>query len=234
MTADDVANVFRGRTVVCAASGPSLTAEDLEAVRGLPLVVCNSTWRLAPWADVLVAMDTAWWRQYGSEVAQAFPGYRVGSTSQAVKFGATHSTYGAVFHTFGNSGAMAVAFLARGRAARVILLGYDAGAGPDGKLHWHPDHPKPLNNPQASINRWPQQFDRLAKHCKERGVQVINASRATKLRCWPRMTIEEALRTATSNGTSGSSTSEASGTRMPAAPPSVSATAPGLLATAAT
>ena len=233
---DKLLGRWRGRTVVCAASGPSISAEDLEMVRaaGLMLICVNNTWELAPWAEAMVAMDTAWWRAYGKKVEAGFAGERVGFTSQACKFGASFTTYGHVMHNFGNSGAAAIAAAVRGRAARVLLLGYDCLPRDDGQMHWHGNHPAPLSNPHASINRWPAQFERVGKHAREKGVQVINCSRRTALACFERMRLEEALRTATSNGTSGSSTSEASGTRTPAAPPRSSATAPGPLATAAT
>src|SRR5690606_36428084 len=93
----------RWRTVVCIASGPSLTADDVETVRrwrqeaqgehagagqdasaggpdrewaGGPVgvVVTNTTFRAAPWADVLYAMDRAWWLRYLDEVRKAFTG----------------------------------------------------------------------------------------------------------------------------------------------------------------
>src|SRR3546814_16900792 len=58
-----------GMTVACIASGPSLTAEDCESIRtaGLPAIVTNNTWQLAPWADVLYAGDYQWWKRYGEE-----------------------------------------------------------------------------------------------------------------------------------------------------------------------
>jgi hypothetical protein len=195
MTADRLLGRWRGQTVVCAGSGPSLTVEDLELVRasGLPLVVTNSTWRLAPWAAMLVAMDTAWWKACGAEAAAGFAGERVGFTSVSATLGASWSVYGQLVSSFGNSGAFAIAVAVRARASRVLLLGFDAGAGADGAMHWHGDHPAPLKNPQWSIvNTWPKQFARVAKHAKEHGTQVVNCSRRTALTCFERMSLEQA------------------------------------------
>jgi len=227
---------WRGRTVACAASGPSISAEDLQLVRsaGVPLICVNNTWRLAPWADMVVAMDTAWWKHYGAELQAGFAGERVGYTSQAPKFGAGYTVHGTMLHSFGNSGALAVAVAVRGRAERVLLLGFDCLPREDGQMHWHGNHPAPLSNPHMSINRWPQQFERVAKHAREQRVAVINCSRRTALKCFERQTLEEALRTATSSATSGSSTSEASGTRTPARPPGGTDTRPGPSPAAAT
>ncbi len=50
---------WRGRTVACFASGPSLTIEDCVSARdaGCPTIVSNTTYRLTPWADALYAHD---------------------------------------------------------------------------------------------------------------------------------------------------------------------------------
>ena len=51
-----------GGTVVCLASGPSLTTEDVAYVRGRATVIAvNDAVRLAPWADVLYSNDSTWW-----------------------------------------------------------------------------------------------------------------------------------------------------------------------------
>ena len=223
MTADPVLGRYAGQTIVIAASGPSLAAADLEAVRGaacLPLVVVNNTWQRAPWADMLVAMDTAWWRQYGAQAAAEFSGLRVGFTSTCTKFGAQASLYGHVVSNFGNSGAAAIAVAVRARAQRVLLVGYDASFDA-GRMHWHADHAAPLNNPQASVHRWPAQFGRVAEHARKHGVAIINCSRRTALECFDRLPLEEALRLALS---SGFSTSETSGGAMPSPPPPGQAT----------
>lgn len=235
MTGDGLVGRYAGRTVVCAASGPSLTVDDLDLVRdsGLPLIVVNNTWQLAPWADLLVAMDTAWWRKYGAAAEAGFAGMRLGFTVHATKWGATHTTWGHMLHNFGNSGAAAIAAAVRAEATTVLLIGYDAGAGPSGELHWHQDHAAPLNNPQASIHRWPVQFERVAKHAADRNVRVVNCSRRTALECFERMEFEEALRITRLKRHSGSSTREASGGRTPAGLQSVSATGPGQSTTAA-
>ena len=66
-----------GGTAVCLASGPSLTVEDVEYVRGKATVIAiNDTVRLAPWADVLYSSDKHWWlRHY--KAMRAFPGLKV-------------------------------------------------------------------------------------------------------------------------------------------------------------
>lgn len=185
---------WSGRTVVCLASGPSLTPEDVATVRatGWPVVVTNTTFRLAPWADALFAFDASWWRQHDQEVARAFRGRKFTASQNARHFGA-ESLYGSTwFQHAGNSGASAIALAVAARAARVILLGFDCCPGPAGEKHWHGDHPQGMSN-CSSMSKWPGQFDLIAKRARKARVPVLNCSRRTALRCFDLMTLEDAL-----------------------------------------
>jgi hypothetical protein len=46
------------------ATGPSLTAEQVAAVRGLRVITVSDAYKLAPWADALVSADAVWWRHH--------------------------------------------------------------------------------------------------------------------------------------------------------------------------
>lgn len=185
---------WSGRTVVCIASGPSLTAEDCAAVRaaGHPAIVTNTTFRMAPWADVLFGFDSAWWRRHNVEVQRVFSGRRLTVSQIGARFGA-ESLYGAPwFQQAGNSGASAIVLALAGGAGKVVLLGFDCGRGPQNEWHWHGDHPTGMSN-CATMARWPQQFALVAKRAKKQGAEVVNASRRTSLDCFPRADLQEAL-----------------------------------------
>lgn len=178
-----------GRTVVCIASGPSLTREDCELVResGYPTIVTNTTFRMCPWANILFGFDARWWKHYRDEVA-SFRGERLSSSMVAVNYGATVVSLG-----YRNSGACAVALAMSRGASRVVMLAYDADLGPDGETHHHGSHPPELSNAE-SMGDWPEQFLRLAKVARRRGVTILNASRRTSLTCFPLVALEDALR----------------------------------------
>ena len=185
------ANDWDGMTVVCMASGPSLTEEDAEKVRVWRrssnqhrVIVTNTTYQMAPWADVLYAMDAAWWRRYGARAKQEFSGERL-TIARGVCPDATKID---IFRG-GKSGAGAMSLASHRGAARIILLGYDCQYT-GGKRHWHGDHPKGLGN-CVSLPKFPAQFEQMARHLKHR--EIINASRSTALAFWPRMDLEEAL-----------------------------------------
>lgn len=177
---------WQGRTAVCIASGPSLTVEDCERVRGLPAIVTNTTFRLCLWADALFGFDLKWWRMYIDEVRATFHGKRyTASMLAAAKFGAEY--YGGPR----NSGACALAVAMSVGAKRVVLLGYDAALD-HGRTHWHGDHPAGLEN-AGTVSLWPDHFRVLAKRAERKGIEVLNASRRTALTCFPRVELEAVL-----------------------------------------
>ena len=213
---------WRGRTVVCIASGPSLTPEDCELVRaaGHPTVVVNTSFRLAPWAEILFAWDWRWWREYAKEVRD-FKGRRFTALPSAERFGAVCIADLPWFpRGFQNSGACAVGIAIAAKAEKVLMLGFDCQAktidltdaevlalydwsmlaalrakakGDSVKmLHWHGAHPESMSN-AASIDQWPTTFEKVAKRAKSQGVRVVNVSRETALTCFPRAALEEQL-----------------------------------------
>lgn len=177
--------------VVCIASGPSLTPQDCERVRrwretgsGRAVIVVNTTFRLAPWADVLYAMDAAWWNAHIDEVRRTFRGRLINPWREM------RGVERVRFEHRRNSGAGAISLAAHWGARRIVLLGYDCQRT-GGQAHWHGDHPKGLGN-AGTIDRWPAIFARLAKSLAGR-VTVINATRETALTCFERRSLSEAL-----------------------------------------
>jgi hypothetical protein len=155
------------------------------------VIAVNTSFRLAPWADALFAMDEPWWALHIKEVRDVFRG-DLCSSSQHVKRHGVRSlgTMGRGWEPYGNSGAGAVSLAAFAGAARIMLLGYDCKNGPGGKVHWHGNHPRGLGN-AGSMPKWPAQFAKLARAVA--GVEVINCSRATALTVFPRSDLESEL-----------------------------------------
>lgn len=193
---------WAGQTVYCLASGPSLTVADCALVQraGCRTVVANSTFRAAPWADVVYAFDSTWWtarndktgEEYWREVQRVFAGRKLSSSQVVSRYG-VETTYGSRwFRDFHNSGGNSISLAVSAGAARVVLLGFDCQFAPDGRRHWHPDHPKGKSN-CLSIPKWPAMFAKVAAYAKARGVEVVNASRATALTCFPRAELEDVL-----------------------------------------
>lgn len=193
--------LWPGRTVAVLASGPSMSAEVAAQVRaaGVSAVVVNSTFRLAPWADVLYAADAIWWLE--NRDALEFAGLKVSvqsPTREAPRDVLTLRNAGK--HGFAadpdslctgsTSGYQAVHVAAHGGASRILLCGFDyRGSG-----HWHEDHPAPLTNTPPEVwPEWAGRFEWLVLPLRQRGVEVINCTPGSAITCFPRMDLEEAL-----------------------------------------
>lgn len=185
---------WNGRTVVAIASGTSLTKADCELVRasGLPTIVTNTTFRLCPWADALFAFDLKWWAEYHEEVGSVFHGKRLSASMVATKYGAEWVYGPARYRQYRNSGACAAGWAMDQGSAKVVLLGCDAMRGPNGETHHHGSHPDELRD-ASSASEWVAQFALLAKDAEKRGVEIVNASRRTALRCFRRVALEDAI-----------------------------------------
>lgn len=191
---------LRDRLVVVAATGPSLSKQDLELARsrGAALVAVNDAYRLASWADVLYACDPEWWDHHNG--AQAFSGERWTLDERAARRwrlnyvasnrrGKGFDLSGAGIHTGDNSGFQAINLALLMGARRVVLLGFDMQAT-GGRRHWFGNHPGAMNK-EHPYKVWLAAFDEAARLHPE--LDIINATRETALIAWPRMTIEEAL-----------------------------------------
>src|SRR3990172_714287 len=192
-----VPNLWPGRSVAVFASGPSMTPTAAAAVRaaGLPALATNNTYRLAPWADVLYAADDAWWQEHPD--ALGFRRVKVGGGNPPDPRVMVLRNTGAegydpdptCFRTGGNSGYAAVHIAAQAGARRILLLGFDMRGG-----HWHGPHPKPLRTtPPPTFGRWIERFETLAAELEKRGVQVINCTPGSALKCFARADLVKAL-----------------------------------------
>jgi ADP-heptose:LPS heptosyltransferase len=137
---------------------------------------------MAPWADVLYAMDRVWWQQYADEVRQRFRG----DCWAPLRFPGVKRE---IFNSGKNSGVGAVSLAAHWGVKRIILLGYDCQLTA-GRAHWHEDHPNGLGNAGA-VKEWPKQFAELAARLK--WVEVINSTRDTALKCFRMEPLKDAL-----------------------------------------
>jgi predicted peroxiredoxin len=196
---------WAGDTVVILASGQSLKLADCELVRewreaagGRRVIAINTTFMLAPWADVLYACDAPWWNQYIGEARRVSKSEFWTQDKNVAHEGVKHiesrpgsglnKTPG-VINQGRNGGYQAINLAYQAGAKKIILLGFDM----HGK-HWHSDHPKPLTGiPNYLFELWIQAFDPLAHDIKKAGVEVVNCTRSTRLTCFRLADLKEAL-----------------------------------------
>jgi hypothetical protein len=182
---------WQGRTVAVLASGPSMSQEVADRVKGLPAIVVNNTFRLAPWADVLYAADAKWWAV--TPGAMEFAGLKlscepVRGIQNLRNAGASgYSDEPDCVHTYGNSGAQAIQIAAKAGASRILLFGFDFRGS-----HWHGEHPKPLRNASQEILRQrAESMKVLAAELAKRSIEVRNCTPGSALTCFPRHEMEK-------------------------------------------
>ena len=186
--------------VICIATGPSLTPDDVNYVKGkLPVITINNACHLAPWADYHYACDRAWWRTYAQTVGTAECWTISPDAAREFELNLLKhkgvgpglcTVPGYIYHG-GNSGYQAIGLAYVLGFRRIILLGYDCQAT-DGKKHCHADHPGRLNRPH-NYRRWRKRFDVLGKDAARLGVEIINCSRETAITAFRRMALCDAL-----------------------------------------
>lgn len=129
--------IWGGLTVAVLASGPSMNQAVADQLRKHKCIVVNHTYRLAPWADMMVALDAnlpLW------DGAKDFRGMRVcgvdcdkidalyaGQMHERVKLGPVHTI------EILNSGLAAIRIAAAMGVGRIILAGFDPDRAPTGK-----------------------------------------------------------------------------------------------------
>lgn len=189
--------------MVVMASGQSLTKEDAEAVRHLPRIVTNGTFRMAPDAEIIYGSDALFW--HSKHYADVFdcPGLKVSvesntgihpNTPKPVLVLRNSGRHGfdarpEYVKTGSNSGYAAIHIAASAGAKRIIVLGLDMFGG-----HWHGKHPTGLSDPrETSFKRWTKNFETLAPELQKMGIEVINCSPVSRLACFRRASLAESL-----------------------------------------
>lgn len=189
---------WEGRTVVCIGGGPSLSDAQLSIIgvahqhSGCRVIGVNDAYRRAPWIDAVYAGDCLWWNVHHGAIKQAgIPAELWTCDNVAAKRYGINRVRGAnreglglwQVHTGGNSGYQAINLAFLWGAKRIVLVGYDMQPT-GGRKHWFGDHPAPLVQSQ-SFGEWLHRFDKMARDLEARGVEVINCTEETALRCFP-------------------------------------------------
>lgn len=144
--------------VTILASGESLSVNQCEAVNRWradypemrKVIAINTTFKRAPWADVIYACDKLWWDLYYNEVNATCTGELWTQDAQAAKEHGIHwvrsiranklAKEPGLISQGENSGLQALGLAYQSAARTVYLLGFDMKGG-----HWHGDHPDTLN-----------------------------------------------------------------------------------------
>lgn len=190
-----VPSLWPGRTVAILASGPSMSRALADRVHaaGLPAIVINDTYRLAPWADMLYAADEAWWQQYPD--ALAFEGLKVsvGQVRGVLELSNSGVTgfdpNPANLRTGSNSGYQALHIAVHAGAKRVLLCGFNMTG-----RHWFGGHPASLVNTSEHLyDKFRRNFETILPALAERGIEVLNCTFGSALKCFQMRDLDDEL-----------------------------------------
>ncbi len=194
------------QTAVCMASGPSLTADDVElvknqrmhgaqAVHTIAINDCGLSRRLplaAPWADILYAADQRWWKFY----QPAFMDLRVSGEpvegvdtrplTMLARGEPMPKVPGSVV-SGDHSGFQALGLALTLGATRIFLLGYDCG-GPRRNCH---KNREPQFCTQPPFDNWVGKYQQVVDQW--RNVEVINCSLQSRITCFPKRELREVI-----------------------------------------
>lgn len=217
MTYYTAPRLWPGETVACVASGPSLTPEDCEYLRGkVRVIAVNDGIRYTKdFADVLYSSDWRWWQAHK---AYPFNGLKVaieqGRGEGSHWYQGLTDTVGIMKNTgavgldpnpdslrnYGNSGSAAIHLAYHFGATRVLLLGYDFGYRSGiAARHFHGDildheiNASKRDYHQSLYDGFIRKTEQMAKPLKDAGVEVINCTEGSHLKCFPFMPLREAL-----------------------------------------
>jgi hypothetical protein len=157
-----------------------------------------------PWADVLYACDAWWWEYYGG--CPGFHGEKWSTHDQnanpkleiAAKYGVSlvrgqcgdgFSTDPSIIHYGSNSGFQAINLAMLFGARRILLVGFDMSS-PNGKTHFFGHHPSFRGQPryESFVGAYNDAAKRL-----QTGVEIINCTPGSALRCFPKADLIEAM-----------------------------------------
>lgn len=199
---------LEGYTAIIVAQGPSLRDRCLQiqvelASRLYPTICIKDTYRFAPQAHMIYACDRSWWfkRWKEREDLRAHKAVKVTLDWQKLdtkvpelywlKVGSS-TTF--VFEegkvaNGKNSGHQCLNCVANMGARKIILVAYDMGFL-NGITHCHDDHVKV---DEQVFQQYRGEMEKAAPALAARGIQVVNVSRNSTLKCFPKMTFKEAL-----------------------------------------
>ncbi len=195
---------FEGYTAVITGQGPSLVPSEVTTISEIfPTIAIKDTYQWAPNAQVIYACDRGWWFQrWKTDVAlrehkadKVVLDYQKLDTkvpdlhwlkcagNQGFCFNEGHVCHGR------NSGHQALNLAVNMGAKKVILIGYDMKRI-NGKAHCHDRH---VPVPEAVFDTFYEAMMSSYKALVERNIRVVNTSLQSRLTCFPKMSMQDAI-----------------------------------------
>lgn len=196
--------LFHGETVFCLASGPSLTQEIADKLRGRRVAVANSSVRFAPWADVWFFTDNNVFEDNRDLVA-AFPGHvitfsRVAKREMPLKIKRVKGEWLPHFPPVGSekirqgrsTGHSMVSCMIACGAIQIVLCGYDMRVV-DGREHHHDEYVGRPRDLDIYAREFVPGFDGWRAAAQRAGCDIVNATPGSAIQEFPFVDLDDVL-----------------------------------------
>ena len=186
-------------------SSPAVYSPYMKAIHDEHVIAVNMAFKLGPWVDVLFFGDPGLFKRTKEEIF-AFKGLRitcakgVGTYEGRIKVLAINKKKkrgveflsSTICWNF-NSGSAAINLAFHLGVKRIILLGFDMQVDEKKNQHWHKFYHGKTKTVGGTMNMHLKSFPFIAEDLKGK-VEIINASPNSRIACFPKMTIKEALK----------------------------------------
>ena len=201
-----IAPEWSGMDVYIIGGGTSVDPELVQRLRGRPnskTIAVNSSYLIAPWADVLYFADDRWYTREKAERPKelaAFEG-RILTTSinvkdirleklkkiaPSAKEGLSRDRGTLAIERTSVTACLNICL--HENARRIILIGVDNKDGPNGRVHHHDEYPWPRR--ETTWKAKDRQFKFAVDPLKAAGIEVVNASPISALTYWPKISLK--------------------------------------------
>lgn len=195
------------KTVSVLAGGWSVRGLDLARLPG-HVVAVNDAGVRAPKVDEIVSMDRLWTEYRWPDLCRlAKPTFlRAACLPNILDRPAWLTIYLCDWQSTALSGAQTMlngtnsGLVALNRAfqlkpERVVLFGFDMGRSPKGQPYWYPTYPwRPKGGTSdGKYAEWAKQFEPAAQAFRKAGIEVLNASPASRIPAFPKVQPEKVL-----------------------------------------
>lgn len=199
---------WKGQQAFVLASGPSLTQEICDKVRGRNAIVVNVSFRLAPWAPVWFFTDSSIYERYRDDV-RTWPGEVITMSRTAkrelnkavkrVKGEGDPTLPVREFPPLGHhsilqgrsSGHSAISLAIALGASQVVMLGFDCRLV-DGREHHHNEYTGP-RDPDLYAREFAPAFDGWNAAALRAGVQIVNCTQDSAITEFPFSDLDDVI-----------------------------------------
>ncbi len=197
-----VDSIFKGETIFIIGGGPSLRQFDFNSLKIKKTIAINKAFYTIPFASAVYWTDSRVYGWYKKDIDN-FKGlkYTIGRNRdysddvtilrKGMKFGLEEKP-DALAHG-NNSGYAAINLAYHLGASKIVLLGFDMVTN-EHESHFHDGYPTRKTKNSTYETQFIPAFPHIAGALKNKKIKVYNANPRSLLDCFPKITIDQALK----------------------------------------